>query len=268
MTPVLTQADLPRIAALEYNPAHWTVIVPAAGKGSRLGYPLPKILYPVAGKPILEWLLERFSNLCGQFVFVLSPEGEKHVQPHLERLLAGNFEIAVQEAPSGMGDAVLKGLRAVHTPCCAAVWGDQVSLKRSTIVTGLKTIENHPQCLFAFPTILRPDPYIHFVRDSKDIITKVLQAREGDRMPAAGESDCGLFFFRTKEICRALEKYKESGELVGTATKESNFLPLIPLLDDTPGSVISLRIIETRETIGINTKEEAAVLEKYLLKLR
>lgn len=265
MTPVLTHDDLPRISGLQYNPAHWTVVVPAAGKGSRLEYPLPKILYPIAGKPILEWLLEQFAKLCGKFVFVLSPEGIKHVQPHLERLAPGNYEIAVQETPLGMGDAVLKGLQSVHTPCCAAVWGDQVTLKRPTIAAGLKTVTNHPQCLFAFPTILRQAPYIHFCRGDDDIITKVLQAREGDHMPAVGESDCGLFFFRTKEIKEAIEKYKDNQQLVGAATKELNFLPIIPLLSDSTGSVISLRIIETQETIGINTKEDAEEVEKYLL---
>jgi bifunctional UDP-N-acetylglucosamine pyrophosphorylase/glucosamine-1-phosphate N-acetyltransferase len=249
---------------MKYHPGNWTVVVPAAGRGSRLGYPFPKILYPIANKPILEWLLDQFSNLCEKFVFILSPEGKKHVQPHLERLLGVNFEIAIQESPLGMGDAIVKGLYTVDTPYSAAVWGDQVSLRRSTIVTGLKTLEGHQHCLLALPTILRQDPYIHFSRDSKNIITRVLQAREGDKMPAVGESDCGLFFFRTKEILQALERYKDSWELLGLVTKELNFLPIIPLLGDTPESVISLRIIELQETIGINTREEAAIVEEYL----
>ena len=43
------------------SPECWTAIVPAAGRGSRLGFDQPKILFPVAGRPILDWLLEFFA---------------------------------------------------------------------------------------------------------------------------------------------------------------------------------------------------------------
>jgi UDP-N-acetylglucosamine pyrophosphorylase len=40
------------------DPGQWTAVIPAAGRGSRLGFHRPKILYPVAGRPILDWLLD------------------------------------------------------------------------------------------------------------------------------------------------------------------------------------------------------------------
>ena len=50
-------------------------IILAAGRGSRLGFDHPKILFPIAGRTILEWLVDLLKPLCGQFVFVLSPQG-------------------------------------------------------------------------------------------------------------------------------------------------------------------------------------------------
>jgi CTP:molybdopterin cytidylyltransferase MocA len=42
-------------AAPSVDPSLWTAIVPAAGRGSRLGFDKPKILYPVAERPILDF---------------------------------------------------------------------------------------------------------------------------------------------------------------------------------------------------------------------
>src|SRR5580693_10118559 len=81
----------------------WTAIVPAAGRGSRLGSNRPKILYPVADRLLIEWLLDFLEPNCGRLVFVLSPEGIAEVQPELERLIPGRDEIVVRETPRGMG---------------------------------------------------------------------------------------------------------------------------------------------------------------------
>ena len=62
-------------AAPVIEPARWTAIVPAAGRGSRLGFDKPKILYPVAGRAIVEWLIDFLLPNCARIVFVLSPDG-------------------------------------------------------------------------------------------------------------------------------------------------------------------------------------------------
>ena len=61
-------------AAFPVNPSRWTAVIPAAGRGSRLGSDRPKILYPVAGRLLIEWLLDFLEPNCSRLVFVLSPE--------------------------------------------------------------------------------------------------------------------------------------------------------------------------------------------------
>ena len=64
----------------------WTALIPAAGRGSRLHFAGPKILYPILGKPILTWLIDLLTPLCRDLVVVLSPQGAGQVQPLLEPL--------------------------------------------------------------------------------------------------------------------------------------------------------------------------------------
>ena len=118
-------------AAPAVDASQWTAIIPAAGRGSRLGSDRPKILYPVAGRLLIEWLLDFLEPNCSRLVFVLSPEGAGEVRPELERLTPGRFDIVIQEVPLGMGDAVERALPAVRTAQVVIVWGDQVALRRA-----------------------------------------------------------------------------------------------------------------------------------------
>jgi bifunctional UDP-N-acetylglucosamine pyrophosphorylase / glucosamine-1-phosphate N-acetyltransferase len=251
-------------AATAVDAASWTAVVPAAGRGSRLGYHLPKILYPVAGRPLLHWLLEFLTPNCRRLVFVLSSDGRAAVADVLERLVAGRYEIVVQENPSGMGDAVALALPAVTTPHVAVVWGDQVALRRSSVDACLRLHTGPLDADVTCPIVLRSDPYIHFERDGDGRICGLRQRREGDVMPERGESDTGFFCFRTDLLRQLLSTGGGAVERTGRATRESNLLPIIPLASRRGLKVVSPRIMSLEETTGINSRADAEVVEAFL----
>src|ERR1041385_2670368 len=133
----------------------WTAIIPAAGRGSRLGFPRPKILYPVAGRPILDWLLDILLPNSVSLVFVLSPDGVADVTEHLRRRMPDGFKIVVQHTPTGMGDAVALALPAVETVHAAIIWGDQVGLRSESIRTCMRLHQGPLNPLATFPTFFR-----------------------------------------------------------------------------------------------------------------
>ena len=47
----------------------WTILIPAAGKGSRLNFNLPKLLYPIGNKLIIDILIKKFK--FGNFKLVI-----------------------------------------------------------------------------------------------------------------------------------------------------------------------------------------------------
>jgi bifunctional UDP-N-acetylglucosamine pyrophosphorylase/glucosamine-1-phosphate N-acetyltransferase len=247
-------------------PAHtsstWTVLIPAAGRGTRLGFDKPKILFPVGGITILDRLVRLFEPLCGKFVFVFSPDGAPVVEPELQRLLPGRSRIAIQNSPAGMADAVASGLPLVETENTAIVWGDQFALKTSSLEFCMRLLEGsaHPQAVC--PTLLRPRPYIHFARDPQSgRILSVLQQREGDVLPEEGESDSGVFFFRTAGLRGSLAELLQGGQAIGAQTRELNFLPIFPLVDRTPDRLITANIMSESESVGINSPADAKYLE-------
>jgi bifunctional N-acetylglucosamine-1-phosphate-uridyltransferase/glucosamine-1-phosphate-acetyltransferase GlmU-like protein len=252
-------------AAPAVDPALWTAIVPAAGRGSRLGFDKPKILYPVADQPIIDWLLRFLRPNCSRIVFVLSPDGRPVVEQYLAQQWPGDrFDTAVQEVPTGMGDAVQAGLAQVRTPLVCIVWGDQVALRSESVEACLRLQQGHLRPDMTIPTVLRNDPYIHFERGEDGRIRFLLQAREGDRMPRTGESDTGFFCFRTEALQALLAELRQRPELTGSATREFNLLPVVPLGAQQGRLVLTPRIMSVEETVGINSADDARRLESYL----
>jgi len=257
------QAGPHRVGPGQLDPAQWTAVIPAAGRGSRLGFNHPKILYPVGGRPILAWLLDLFVPNCSRLVFVLSPDGASEVSAELERRIPGRFDVVIQDTPTGMGDAVALGLSRVRTPDTAVVWGDQVALRRESVETCMRLHQGVLRPDVTFPTVLRTQPYIHFDRDTEGRITGLRQAREGAAMPETGESDAGFFCFASAKLGTWLKQIRASESASGTLTREFNLLPVIPWAAR-DGRVLTPRVIRLEETVGVNSVRDATEAEEFL----
>jgi bifunctional UDP-N-acetylglucosamine pyrophosphorylase/glucosamine-1-phosphate N-acetyltransferase len=88
-------------------------IILAAGQGTRMKSPLPKVLHPVGGRAMLDHAIDAAEGLgCERIVVVVgahSPEVGAHVT---RRLGAGS--VAVQDPPLGTGHAVLAAREALN----------------------------------------------------------------------------------------------------------------------------------------------------------
>src|SRR4030095_11046077 len=82
------------------------LIIPAAGSGTRLHAAIPKVLFPVNGKPMIDYVLPLYAPVVAQFILVLQPAVAHAVQRHCRRH-ALPIEYALQDVPTGMLDALL-----------------------------------------------------------------------------------------------------------------------------------------------------------------
>jgi len=77
-------------------------VVLAAGKGTRMKSDRPKVLHPVAGRPMIEWVLDAAGSIgADPIVVVTAPDQEA-----LRRAVDGRATAVVQEQALGTGDAV------------------------------------------------------------------------------------------------------------------------------------------------------------------
>jgi bifunctional N-acetylglucosamine-1-phosphate-uridyltransferase/glucosamine-1-phosphate-acetyltransferase GlmU-like protein len=239
------------------------LIIPAAGLGSRLQSSVPKVLHPLAGRPLLDYLLDLYRPVVDRIILVLHPSFADEVR-HYCGATALDLDVVVQPVANGMLPALLVPYPLIATYAPAQVWAtwcDQVAVHPRT-VQHLADIAEENDVAFVFPTVVRNMPYIHFDRDEAGVITRVLEQREGDRLPPRGESDAGLFCFSRTAYLDHLATYAAAAPC-GAGTGEANFLPFIPWLAQRE-TVVTFPVVDEMEAIGINTADDLRRVEGYL----
>ena len=166
-----------------------TAIIPVAGAGTRLRpftYTQPKPLIPVAGKPILSYIVEQLVGLgVGQFVFVIGYLGEK-VQDFVEETYPQlDTRFVLQEERRGSGHAVwlareaLGGAREV-----VIVFGDTILEGRLDHVVNCETT-----CMAIKPV---EDPRSFGVVEL-DADGRIARMVEKPRMPKSNKALVGFY---------------------------------------------------------------------------
>lgn len=240
------------------------LLIPAAGMGSRLQSAIPKALFPVNGRAMIDYLFELYRNWVEGFVLVVHPKSEKTVRDHCS-LFEHSIEFGIQAEPTGMLDAILVPYDTIcrqRPDRIWITWCDQIMVDPRTIRKLAAIEERAPHLPLIMPTIIRSGPYIHFERDSKDAISGLLQKREGDQLPETGEGDIGLFSLSFDAYADLLFRF--SAEAIrGRLTNERNFLPFIPWIAST-APALTFPAHSEIESVGINNTEDLAAAEAYL----
>jgi bifunctional UDP-N-acetylglucosamine pyrophosphorylase/glucosamine-1-phosphate N-acetyltransferase len=237
------------------------LIIPAAGIGSRLQSSLPKVLFPVNGRPMLDYLFALYAADVDRIVLVVRPADRDLVRDACENAPVP-CDFAVQETPTGMLDAILLARTAiVDTPPARVwfTWCDQIAIRPET-VQRLKSAELTPALVL--PTCARRDPYIHLARDPDGRIVRVLHRREGDAMPDRGETDAGLFALSAPAYVTGLPQFAAEPTHLGARTGERHFLPILAWFAARGG--VATIPCGADETMGVNTPADLAKVERDL----
>ena len=229
-------------------------VIPAAGRGTRLGGGVPKILLPItATRTVRDILHLRLAPFADRLHFVLSPSVREHFPPPPAPL--PEETLSTQDVPRGLGDAIFSaepwwaGFDAI-----LVVWGDQVSVSPETLARTVAAHQRGAGPRLTLPLVSQPQPYVQYVMDrATGRLTSVRQSREGDSCDAGGDSDVGVFCLATAGLAAAWRDY-EAVAPRGRSTGELNFLPFLPYLCTTRGWALTpVRAGSTDEARGINT---------------
>ena len=243
--------------------ANRDLIVPAAGRGTRLDPSRPKALVEVAGRPMLDHLLDLYGPVVSRVIVVASPVFADDFSRWAER--HPHVSVAEQPVPTGMLDAILAARPAVQRQQAGAVWvtwADQIGVLPATVRRLVEMTAGDPPPALALPIVTRADPYIHFDRDARGTIVALRQRREGDAMPDEGESDMGVFAMTGAAFDGELMAYARE-TIPGAVTGERNFLPFVPWLA-ARSTVVTVPCTDPMEAIGINTFADLRQVEAWL----
>ncbi|HMR33741.1 MAG TPA: bifunctional UDP-N-acetylglucosamine diphosphorylase/glucosamine-1-phosphate N-acetyltransferase GlmU [Geminicoccaceae bacterium] len=193
-----------------------SVVVLAAGKGTRMRNALPKVLHPLAGLPILGHVLRTAMALVPQRIVVVLAPGMEAVA-EAARSLCPAVQVAIQAEPRGTGDAVAAALPFLPPEGAVAVlYGDTPLLLPET-VTRLLRARADASAAVAVLGMQPPDPsgYGRF-RFVEGQLTEIVEERHADdSLRRDGICNAGIMAAagaRLSELLGALALHPERGE--------------------------------------------------------
>ena len=100
-------------------PAPFTALIMAAGKGTRMRSSLPKVLHPVCGRPMIEWVVEAARAAGATEVVCITRPGDGVAEG-----LPDGVTVAEQTEGEGTGAAILAARDAASDGTLVVLSGD------------------------------------------------------------------------------------------------------------------------------------------------
>ncbi|MBI3521964.1 MAG: bifunctional UDP-N-acetylglucosamine diphosphorylase/glucosamine-1-phosphate N-acetyltransferase GlmU [Chloroflexi bacterium] len=231
-------------------------LVLAAGLGTRMRSKTPKVLHPIAGKPLLAHVLDTCAAVGARAVLVLSKESEP------DRALANGATVVLQEPPRGTGDAVQVALRAVTEQAGTAfvLYGD-TALVRPETLTRMRALLTERGAVMALMTADggSDNAYGRVVRGPQGDVERIVEARFASadelRIP---EANLGAYAIDLAWLRSA------AAELTMNETGEVFLTDLVAIARRRGDTVAAHRLGDADEGHGVNTRVELAHADAVL----
>lgn len=237
-------------------------VIPAAGKGSRLGLKGPKILASITDDQTVWSLLRaKLLNTVDHIHLVVSPDAWSKIHALTREDEKKNLvSLSIQPKPIGMGDAIFRGFSQwMKAQTILVIWGDQVFVSENTLKKAIE-LHGHERHRVVIPLVRMKNPYVEYVFED-DKLKKVRQSREGDLCFDNGLADMGTFALSVSDLIIAWKKYLKIAT-TGNKTNEINFLPFLPFLSNELWDMKTFIVDDVREARGINTVEDLEFFQK------
>jgi bifunctional UDP-N-acetylglucosamine pyrophosphorylase/glucosamine-1-phosphate N-acetyltransferase/UDP-N-acetylglucosamine pyrophosphorylase len=236
-------------------------VVMAAGKGTRMKSDLPKVLFPVCGRPMIEFVLDALEQAgIDRIIAVVGYRSDLVRQTLAHRQL----EYAEQTQQLGTGHAVMMCREQLqsHNGPVMVVAGDCPMIQVDSI---RKLFESYtelspPACILGTAHKEEPFGLGRIVRDVDGEFSGIVEEKDAtEEQKKITEVNMSYYVFHAPDLLDALTHLKtdnSQGEYYITDT------PLV--LKKQRKKVLALPVLKPIESLGINTIDELTVVEEAI----
>jgi bifunctional UDP-N-acetylglucosamine pyrophosphorylase / glucosamine-1-phosphate N-acetyltransferase len=228
-----------------------TVLIMAAGHGTRMRSTLPKVLHPVCGRPMVEWVIAAARDAGADRVVCITRPGEG-VDEHLTE---AGVEIAPQTEGEGTGSAVLAARTAIEQASTVVVLSGDHPLVAPELIADLVSAHERANASATLLTTEQLDPagYGRVVRGADGAVERIVETKHAaDRTPeelAIREINIGAYAFAAADLLSALDQ-------VGEEHGERYLTNVFPILRAAGSTLAAHRTDDVRSAMGVNTRAD------------
>lgn len=242
------------------------IIILAAGKGTRMGDTLPKVLTEIKGKPMLSYLLSSVEKAHSKKpIIVLGYKAEE-----VKEKIGPDNRYIIQGQQLGTGHAVREALIHIlpNTKYVMVLYGDHPLVNAETIRNLYTAHIKQKTSPLTLGTIVVTD-YLDWRKPFYDF-GRILRDPEGKIIRNIEKKDASPVELTIKEVspsyfCYNLDWLKENIQKIGNKnTQGEYYLPDLVGMARDQGFTLNSCPIPTHEALGVNTPEQLALVLQFI----
>src|SRR3954471_23255737 len=235
-----------------------TALVMAAGHGTRMYSSLPKVLHPVCGVPMLQWVVEAAHEAGARRVVCITRPGSG-----VAEALPAGAEAAEQTEGEGTGSAVLAARAAIEQSDRVLILSGDVPLTSTSTIEDL--IAEHERTQAAAPLLttedLDPTSCGRIVRTGDGLVERIVETKQTEGIPeqvlAIREINIGTYVFDARALLDALDE-------VPTEDNGERYLTnVFPILRSKGNGIAARKTHDTLSAMGVNNRADLMEVTRH-----
>ncbi|MBU4345721.1 MAG: NTP transferase domain-containing protein [Candidatus Omnitrophica bacterium] len=220
---------------------------------------IPKVLYPICGRPMLSYVLDLVKDLKINRVIVVL--GHKHKE--VKKLLEPGVRVVIQKRLRGTADALKETLPLLRNfrGTVLVLYADNPLLKKDTIKKLLGYhIENNLDATLLTAQVDKASGYGRILRDKYAGICGIIEEKDAnDFQKEIKEINTGIICFHKDRLFDALRYVKADNR-----KKEYYLTDAIGIIYKNGGLIDGIKVSDTREVLGINSRVDLASASRIM----
>ncbi len=237
------------------------IIILAAGKGTRMKSAKPKVMHTLAGKPMLQHVIDTAKQLSPGQLAVVCGNGADEVVPYLQNQ---QINVVMQHEQKGTGHAVEQAKASfTNSEQVLVLYGDVPLITTETLQDLIESGDNNS--LKVLTAILEdPTGYGRIVRDYDDNMLCITEEKDADEeTKLINEINTGIMCIPAKWLTEALSQLDNNN-----AQGEYYLTDLIAKAVNQGIEINSVTCEDEMEVAGINNRVQLAEVESYYQQLK
>jgi bifunctional UDP-N-acetylglucosamine pyrophosphorylase / glucosamine-1-phosphate N-acetyltransferase len=231
------------------------IVILAAGMGKRMRSALPKVLHPLAGRPLLSHVIDTARTLSPTRLVVVIGHGADAVR---EKVGAPDVQFAVQDKQLGTGHAVQQALPLLDPSVPTLVLYGDVPLTRASTLQRLLDAAKDDHYGVLTVDVENPSGYGRIVRDHQGNVTKIVEQKDATPNELdITEINTGIIVTPTRQLEAWLASLKNNN-----AQGEFYLTDVVERAIESGVAIVTAQPDAEWETLGVNSKVQLAELER------
>lgn len=232
-------------------------VIMAAGKGTRMKSKLPKVMHSLAGKPLIDHVLDAVNQVGIDRPLVIVGHGREVIEAHIK----DRAEVVEQREQLGTGHAVMQVLPYLaESQTVFILSGDQPLLKPETLRGLIKVHETQAVSATVLTAYMeQPFGYGRIIKTGENLLKIVEEKDAAPEERLIKEINTGTYCIKGSSLKEALKKITNQN-----SQGEYYLTDIFDVLLQQGEKVATYCTADTSEALGINSRNQLAEAEAIL----